>query len=501
MIVFSCESCCHGKNHKSAFPKSGIKTKTEPFELIHSDVCGKIDPVSEGGGNYFVTFIDDSTRYVWINVIKNKSDVLQCFKNWKTMVEKQYNTKVKWLRSDDGGESTSIEFENYLTSEGIVHEKTIPHTPEQNGLAERMNRTLIEQIRSMIADSNVSKTLWAEAINTACYVRNRSPAAALNNLTPYEALNNRKPNVKHLRVFGCTGYVYIPKEKRAKLDSTSLKCVFVGYGAAIIGYRMYNPANSNIVFSRNVIFDESHPVHFHKETDNVVTEPISISVNDLNSNIETSSTDDCTDTDNFVSSNSITNSGVELRKSKRNVKIPARLGEWVYSSISQSSIPKTVSEASNSSEFASWKEAMQREIDSLNQNNVWTLSKTTNGKQPINTKWIFKKKIGPDGSTHSYKARLVAQGFSQRPGLDYDETFAPVMRIESVRTILVLSAKHTLQVHQMDVSSAFLKGVVDEELYLTQPEGFVQTSSEQIFCKLNKAIYGLKQAPKCWICA
>ena len=143
-----CVDCTQGKIHRTPFPKNEDSKAREPFELIHSDVCGKISPESMGGGNYFVTFIDHATRYCWINIIKTKDQVFESFKKWKVSVEKQYNAKVKILRSDNGGEYTSNEFEKYLESEGIIHQKSVPKNPEQNGLAERKNRSLVEATRS-----------------------------------------------------------------------------------------------------------------------------------------------------------------------------------------------------------------------------------------------------------------------------------------------------------------------------------------------------------------
>ena len=148
-----------------------------------------MNPESVGGGKYFVTFIDDATRYTWVYILKFKSEVFSTFQNWKTLVENQYEKKIKILRSDNGGEYVSTEFEKYLRKEGIRHEKTVPKTTEQNGLSERMNRTLVEAVRSMLSDSKLPKMFWAEALSTATYFRNRSPNVALNNITPYEALN------------------------------------------------------------------------------------------------------------------------------------------------------------------------------------------------------------------------------------------------------------------------------------------------------------------------
>ena len=182
-----CESCVKGKSHKLPFQHSSTKRADHPLELIHSDVCGKIGTQSLGGGEYFVTFVDDHSRHVWIYILKHKGEVFQRFKEWKVLVEKASGRKVKILRSDNGGEYTSAEFAAYLTKEGVRHELTIPHTPQQNGVAERLNRILIESVRTMLADSKLPHEFWAEALSTAVYLRNRSPTKALQKVTPCEA--------------------------------------------------------------------------------------------------------------------------------------------------------------------------------------------------------------------------------------------------------------------------------------------------------------------------
>ena len=170
----------------------------------------------------------------------------------------------------------------------------------------------------------------------------------------------------------------------------------------------------------------------------------------------------------------------------------------MYTCVGESAEPGSVEEALSGPDSAKWKEAMQREMESIASNNVWRLVESPKDRKPISSKWVFKRKIGPDGSVCSYKARLVAQGFSQKIGIDYDETFSPVVRFESIRTLLAMAAQHGLHVHQMDVSSAFLNGDLSEELYMKQPEGFIENCKSKLVCKLSKAIYGLKQFPKCW---
>ena len=182
-------------------------------------MCGKIGTQSLGGGEYFVTFVDDHTQHVWVYILKHKGEVLQRFQEWKALVEKLSGRKIKTLQSDNGGEYTSAEFSSYLAKEGIKHELTIPHTPQQNGVAERLNRTLIEGVRTMLADSKLPHRFWAEALSTAVYLRNRSPTKALEGVTPHEAWSGTKPDVSSLRVFGCSAYAHVPKAERRKLDS------------------------------------------------------------------------------------------------------------------------------------------------------------------------------------------------------------------------------------------------------------------------------------------
>ena len=170
-----CEPCLKGKLQRNQFPAHSERKTSKPLELIHSDVCGKISSKSLSGAEYFVTFTDDKTRYIWVYPIKRKSDVFQKFKEWKTDVEKSLGQSVKIFCSDNGGEFTSTEFEEYLKKEGIKHELTIPKCPEQNGVAERLNRTLIEMVRSMLADSELPISFLAEALSTATYLRNCSP--------------------------------------------------------------------------------------------------------------------------------------------------------------------------------------------------------------------------------------------------------------------------------------------------------------------------------------
>lgn len=478
-----CEPCIEGKHHHSKFPVEGGRRADEPLGLVHTDVCGKMGTQSLSGGEYFLTFIDDKTRYVWVYILKHKDEVFKKFLEWKIMAEKSTGKKLKVLRSDNGGEYVSKEFGSYLRSEGVRHERTIPKTPQQNGVAERLNRTLVEKVRSMLADAKLSHTFWAEALSTAVYLCNRSPTKAVEQMTPYEAWTDEKPDVKHLRVFGCTTYAHVPKDERRKLDSKARKSVLLGYGTETKGYRLYDPIKRKVFYSRDVKFSES-------SKDGVKEEP---NTKDENKDA---------DKERLVEFDCIDNTEEEttpnLRRSERERRPPDFYGELATIANSESREPATAREALAGPDTDKWKGAMEKEIESLHENQVWDLIELPKDRKAVGSKWVFKLKTDADGAVARYKARLVAQGFSQKFGLDYDETFCPVVRFESVRTVIALAAQHGLQLQQMDVTTAFLNGELQEEVYMKQPEGFAVRGKEHLVCKLNRSIYGLKQSPRCW---
>ena len=170
--------------------------------------------------------------------------------------------RVITLRSDNGGEYTSHRFKEHLKACGVRHEFSIPRTPEQNGVAEHLNRTLVEATRSMLLDANLPQQYWAEAVNTAAYLRNRSSTSTVKGMTPYQAWYGRKPGVKHLRVFGCEAYAHVSKERRRKLDSKTQKSLMMGYGNIRKGYRLRVKKTGNIIFSQNVVFNETERTKF-----------------------------------------------------------------------------------------------------------------------------------------------------------------------------------------------------------------------------------------------
>ena len=258
-----CEHCLYGKQTQTPH-KKGSSRKAEPLQLVHSNVCGPMPMASMGGALYFVTFIDDFSRKVWVYSIRRKDQVLSIFQRFVALVETQTGKKVKCLRSDNGGEYVSKAFQDFCDTKGIKRELTAPYNPPQNGVSERMNRTIQEKMRSMLSNADLPNGFWAEALQTAVHLINRSPNKKLDLKVAEEVWSGKLPSYKHLRVFGCEAYCHISKEFRDKLAPKSKKCIFLGYGDfGEMGYKLWDPETRNIICSNDMFFDEER---MHKKT-------------------------------------------------------------------------------------------------------------------------------------------------------------------------------------------------------------------------------------------
>ncbi|KAH9705463.1 hypothetical protein KPL70_011882 [Citrus sinensis] len=249
------EDCLLGKASRIKF-EYAVHTTKEKLGYIHSDLWGPVQVTSLGGCKFFLIFIDDFSRMVWVYALKSKDEVLEKFKRWKVLVENQTNLKVKVLRTDNGLEYCNKLFEDYCAENGILRHKIVTYTPQQNGLIERMNRTLIEKVRCLLIHSKLPKALWAEALNTACYLVNRSPSTAIGCKTPMELWLGRVADYSKLRIFGCEAY---PHVKQGKLEARALKCRFLGYPEGVKGYRLWctDFKPPKCIISRDVTFNEA----------------------------------------------------------------------------------------------------------------------------------------------------------------------------------------------------------------------------------------------------
>ena len=248
-----CEGCIYGKMHRLLFPKTAWRSQA-PLELVHSDICGPTRTPSLGNKRYFLLFVDDYTRMIWIYFLDKKSEAFTKFLHFKALVENQSGCKLKTLRTDRGGEFIYKPFLNYCKEQGINRQLTIRHTPQQNGVAERKNRTIVEMARSMLKGKELPNSFWAEAVSSVVYILNQSPTKAVRDKTPFEAWHGRKPVVSQLKVFGCIAYSLVPAQNREKFDEKGEKLIFVGYSDESKGYRLIDPTTSQLVISRDVIF-------------------------------------------------------------------------------------------------------------------------------------------------------------------------------------------------------------------------------------------------------
>ncbi|CAJ2633694.1 unnamed protein product [Trifolium pratense] len=491
-----CEGCLLGKQFKMSFPKESSSRAQKPLELIHTDVCGPIKPRSLGKSNYFLLFIDDFSRKTWVYFLKEKSEVFENFKKFKALVEKESGLVIKAIRSDRGGEFTSNEFLKYCEDNGIRRQLTVPRSPQQNGVAERKNRTILEMARSMLKSKRLPKELWAEAVACAVYLSNRSPTRSVLGKTPQEAWSGRKPGISHLRVFGSIAHVQIPDEKRSKLDEKSEKYIFIGYDANSKGYKLYNPDTGKTIISRNVVFDEegewdwktsNADYNFFPQFEEDDVEPEEPRV-DL-------ATPPASPTPSSEEGESSSEKTPHFRSLQEIYEVTENQDNLTLFCLFADCEPMNFQEAF---EKKTWRTAMDEEIKAIKKNETWELVSLPKGHKAIGVKWVYKAKKNSKGEVERYKARLVAKGYSQRAGIDYDEVFAPVARLETVRLIISLAAQNKWKIHQMDVKSAFLNGVLDEEVYIEQPQGYEVKGEEEKVLKLKKSLYGLKQAPRAW---
>uniref|UniRef100_A0A2N9I4J9 Integrase catalytic domain-containing protein n=1 Tax=Fagus sylvatica TaxID=28930 RepID=A0A2N9I4J9_FAGSY len=373
-------------------------------------------------------------------------------------------------------------FAKYLQDCGIVAQYTMPGTPEQNGVAERRNRTLMDMVRSMMSRSNLPKSLWGEALKTAMYILNRVPTKSVPR-TPFELWTGWKPSLNHFRVWGCPAEVKIYNPMEKKLDPKTTRCFFIGYPPHSKGYRFYCPTQGLIVptpiVQERIISQEDEGINGAQlEQQEMGSVPLPTQ-------------------DFHVDQPAPVRRSQRVRRPTLSNDYVVYLGECDFD-IGKVVDPISFDQAIDGPQSSKWVEAMEDEMLSMKHNDVWELVELPNGFKPIGCKWVYKTKKDSKGNIERFKARLVAKGFTQKEGIDYHETFSPVSSKDSFRIIMALVAHFDLELHQMDVKTAFLNGNLGEEVYMQQPEGFQMKGKEHMVCKLNKSIYGLKQASRQW---
>ncbi|KAL2242583.1 UNVERIFIED_CONTAM: Retrovirus-related Pol polyprotein from transposon TNT 1-94 [Sesamum indicum] len=497
-----CDECVMGKHHRVHFPTSpspNPSMSTCILDYVHADVWGPSNVTTHGGNRYFLSIIDNYSRKVFVFLMKHKSEVFDKFEKWKIFVENQTSRKLKSLRTDNGLEFCNQQFSEMCDKFGIRRHKTNPYTPQQNGVAERMNRTLLDKVRCLLISSGLPKTFWGEAVLTAAHLINMSPSVPLSGKTPDFMWNGKLPDISCLRVFGCSAFVH---QNVDKLEPRSLKCIFIGYPEGVKGYRLWvrSQPGFKVLISRDVTFNENEMPCLEK------TKPIENEITfnkvDLEDNQEGEGLDNNNqeqnaenlenigDTNPLI--NPLDNYQLARDRDRRQTRIPSKLRDFHTSLNTELGEPSSVEEALKSDK---WLSAMKEEMKSLKDNKTWILVPKPKNASVVDCKWLFKIK---QENPLKYKARLVAKGFTQKEGMDYNEIFSPVVKYTTVRIILALTAYYDWELKQMDVKTAFLHGDLDENIYMNQPFGFSDLSKPDHVCLLKKSLYGLKQSPRQW---
>ncbi|GJR50825.1 putative ribonuclease H-like domain-containing protein [Tanacetum coccineum] len=709
----TCVACQKGKQHKTSCKPKLVSSISHTLQLLHMDLFGPTSVRSINHKTYCLVITDDFSRFSWTFFLRTKDETSAILKDFIRQIENQLNQKVKTIRCDNGTEFKNRDVIEFCGLKGIKREYSNARTPQQNGVAERKNRTLIEAARTMLADSFLPNTFWAEAVSTACYVLNRVLVTKPHNKTPYELLTGKTLIISYIRSFGCHVTILNTIDHLGKFAGKSDEGFLVGYSLQSKAFRVYNLVTKRVEENLHINFLENKPnvagkgpnwlfdldyltdsMNYHsvrsenqanlhagqqesnqnagtkdkivaedsdkevesdqdcfelpiwnsyssiissasksdfkrgglreeeqvflddlarlqrqekeaneeaealrknleQETENLVTQaraakPSSTNifstvsttanasgtnfVNTVSIPVSTASTKEglsISDTTNFqeddleippledihedttdgiFTHSSYDDEGVEadftnletvvnvspIPTLRINPSHPSALilGDPTSSVQTRSKVnksseahafvsyvqkqrrnnhkdfhlclfacflsqhePKKISEAL---EDESWVDAMQEELLQFEIQKVWILVDLPYGKKAIGTKWVYRNKKDERGVVFRNKARLVTQGHKQEEGIDYDEVFAPVARLEAIRIFLAFASYMGFIVYQMDVKSAFLYGKIDEEVYVSQPPGFLDPKYPEKVYKVVKALYGLHQAPRAW---
>jgi transposase InsO family protein len=513
-----CTGCLLGKQHRSSFPKGPKRRESIPGMLIHADTCGPCTPVSLSGSKYFLLMKDDATNLMFVYFMRTKEESLTAIRTFLLDWEHTVGTKVKGLQTDNGTELVNRQVESLLLSKDIRHQYSIAYNPEMNGFIERAIRTVCESARSMLRASKLQTNLWAEAVQTAVHILNKLPNKAQDYKSPHEAATGNKPILSHARIFGSDAYVHVRDEQRTKWDEKTKLHVLVGYHPELMAFRVMDPETGKVTTKRDVVIVEPRGRNNWNMSTNASQVEDFLSPEEHERLSRSSGRVDevvSFDMDGSLPSSfsydvppNAGNSGQEapaysnpgpgpstgaIPKRKPKAAPPtSRMTrsqkdltsvQWktVTGSLPEDEVtgsdeanlafafaasldPLTVKQALTSAESDKWKEAMQREMDSLAAQEAWILVPRPKDRNIVKSRWVSRTKYRSDGTIDKFKARLVAKGYSQKEGIDYEETFSPVVRFDTVRLLLSVIKAKKMQVKQIDVVGAYLYASLDEDI-------------------------------------
>jgi len=517
-----CEPCTLAKAKQLPFTNSATVYNT-PLQLVFADVWGPSPISATDGARYYIVFIDAYSKYIWLYLLHNKSQVPSTFMHFKSFAENQTGFTLKNLQTDNAKEFLCLK--STLLHYGIHHRLTCPHTHEQNGSVERRHRHIVTTGLALLAAASLPLTYWGEAFMTVVTVINTLPTPVLQNNNPYSMLFHKDPDYQFFKVFGCACYPLTRPYNQYKFDFRSSMCLFLGYSPHHKGYICLSPTGKRYI-SRHVIFNEK--LFPYTLSDNpfkpmvpslstspllpsltVLSPPLSMPSNTTSPFIPPSNIAPFNDTImhdlvNTASSPSISDSlassspppAPTIHKNQHYMVTRSNADVFKPKAF-HSTIPTKPSNHKEALKSPAWFAAMNDEYQALLKNKTWILTHQPAGAPVVGCKWIFRNKYNADGTFQRHKARLVAKGFQQTAGMDYYDTFSPVVKATTIRLILTYAISNKWFVHQLDINNAFLYGHLEEVFFMQQPPGF-EAFDSSLACQLKKAIYGLKQAPRSW---
>ncbi|UYV71248.1 hypothetical protein LAZ67_8002382, partial [Cordylochernes scorpioides] len=500
-----CEACIMGKLVQKPYNITENYT-VKPLQLIHMDLCGPMPCQSLGGSKYFLVIVDDYSRRIFVYFLRSKDETFERFEEFKARAENELSLRIKDVRTDNGTEFCNSRFEGLFKRSGIHHQLTTTYSPQSNGVAERVNRTLIDTARTLLIDSKLPMMVWAEAIATATYIKNCTPHRSIKQNTPMQRWNGRKPSVKHIRIFGCLTHWLESKPRRNKFSPKGRKGIFIGYSIKRKAYRIYDIMTKRIHEVRSVKFSEDkrgidYANDIQEDTtcdnltykgnceeivaedflilkeDNPVTESKMKSQEDTSVKLGGDCENDSSQTEPIqercVKGGRKKGETKSILEERHKARLEEQERKLIEEGVRRSQrikdrnnanlimeidhyIPENFKEAMDSGERNEWHKAMEDELSEIEKHKVWTLVPRGNGMKVINSKWVYSTKKTPTDGIYKRKARLVAVGCNQRYGVDYKESFSPVLKKESLRTIVALATQQNLTIKTYDVKTAYL---------------------------------------------
>ncbi|KAE8658547.1 hypothetical protein F3Y22_tig00116971pilonHSYRG00774 [Hibiscus syriacus] len=506
---FVCVAYHSGKSYSLPFSPS-VTAYAESFNLIFVDLWGP-PHIESNRYRYYMSCVDACTRYNWIYLLKEKSQALYAFKLFQRLILVQFNKEIKEVWGAWGGEFRP--FTKVLQELGIHHRLTCPHTSQQNGIVEHKHRQIVEMALTLLSQASLPLKYWSYVVVTAVYLINKLPTKVLHGSTPFSKLFGKNPGYEHLHratrgifIPGTGGRIFIYRHVKFDEGTQRLTCAL---SPTLLHENLGSDPTGTSVSSIPV--ENSYD---NMEQQNIMPK---------NSGVHTHSSDDLQII--HVTENSAASSSDSLQESSTSVPTEAATTSTVYGPLpSMSNIhhmvtrskvsifkPKAFSVHSliNGDKPVSiqqvllspiWKEVVMIEYNALVQNGTTRLVLIPHGQTAIGCKWLFRIKKNEDGSVARHKARLVAKGFTQVPGKDFHDTFSPVIKPSTVKVIFSLAVTHGWKLRQVDVNNTFLNGELNEEMHMMQLPGFEKSTVDgsQLVCKLEKALYSLKQAPRSW---